>query len=120
MTWGTTTVHLRRMYTAVLMPQILFGCSAWYVRGGVRLKGTATAAIKALQTVQRQALAVVAGAFRTTARAALEVLMNVPPPELMINRLTEETCLRILASPIRRQLLELRLITTCQRPDKDP
>ena len=25
-----------------------------------------------------------------------------------------------LASPIRRQLLELRLIATCQRPDKDP
>ena len=29
MTWGVNTLNLRRMWTAVLLPQIAFACSAW-------------------------------------------------------------------------------------------
>ncbi|OQE63238.1 hypothetical protein PENNAL_c0247G02874, partial [Penicillium nalgiovense] len=30
MTWGVSTLHLRRMWIAVLLPQISFAYSAWY------------------------------------------------------------------------------------------
>lgn len=72
MAWGVTTLHLRRMWTAVLFPQISFGCSAWYTRGAYMVKNVEDEVNRTLDSIQHQALYRIAGAFRTTSRAALQ------------------------------------------------
>lgn len=103
-TWGVSLLHLRRMYTAVLWPQIAYGCSAWYARGGYGFQGAETNATKTIESIQRQALYRIAGGFRTTSRAALEVCLHIPPAMIALARTAEETCLRILTSPLRASL----------------
>ncbi|KAJ5481378.1 reverse transcriptase [Penicillium sp. IBT 31633x] len=101
MTWGVSTLHLRRMWTAVLLPQISFACSAWYTQGAYGSKSFEDRANSAFRSMQRQVLQYIAGAFRTTAGPALEVCLFVPPAPIAIQRLAEEACLRIHASLLR-------------------
>lgn len=104
MTWGVSTLHLRRMWTAVLLPQISFACSAWYTQGAYGSKSFEDRANSAFRSMQRHVLQCIAGAFRTTAGPALEVCLFVPPATIAIQRLAEEACLRIHASPLRSTL----------------
>jgi hypothetical protein len=104
MTWGVSTLHLRRMWTAVLLPQISFACSAWYTQGAYGSKSFEDRANSAFRSMQRQVLQYIAGAFRTTAGPALEVCLFVPPAPIAIQRLAEEACIRIHASPLRSTL----------------
>ncbi|KAJ5765559.1 reverse transcriptase [Penicillium odoratum] len=101
MTWGVTTLHLRRMWTAVLFPQISFGCSTWYTKGAYQAKTTENEVNRALESMQYQALYRIAGAFRTTSRAALQILLYVLPAPIATQRLAELTCLRIHTHPLR-------------------
>jgi len=110
-TWGTNTLHLRSMYTAVLFPRIAFACSVWYIRGGYGFKGVENEVRRTLESIQFRALYRIAGAFRTTSRAALEVCLHVPPPMIALDHLAKVACLRILASPVKTFLHELREAT---------
>ncbi|KAJ6118425.1 reverse transcriptase [Penicillium samsonianum] len=105
MTWGVSTLHLRRMWTAVLLPQISFACSAWYTQGAYGSKSFEDRANSTFRSMQRQVLQYIAGAFRTTAGPALEVCLFVPPATIAIQRLAEEACLRIHASPLMLELI---------------
>jgi len=119
-TWGTPILQLRRMYTAILLPQITYACSAWYVRGGYGFKGAENQIQKTMESIQHQALYRIAGAFKTTSRAALEVCLQVPPPMITLNRLAEETCLRILSSPFKHTLHRLRALQPTDCPGTNP
>lgn len=107
-TWGANTLQLRRMYTAILLPQITYACSTWYIRGGHGFKGATNEVHRTMESIQYQALYKIAGAFRTTSRAALEVCLHVPPPTVTLARMAEEACLRLLTSPLREVLLAIR------------
>lgn len=107
-TWGVTTLQLRRMYTAVLLPQINYGCSAWYIRGGHGFKAAENKVKRIMESIQYQTLYRIAGAFKTTSRAALEICLHVPPPMITLARMAEESAIRILASPLRRLLYDAR------------
>ena len=41
-TWGTGLVNLRQVYRAMVIPQMLYGCSAWHVPGKGRINRGAT------------------------------------------------------------------------------
>jgi hypothetical protein len=32
-TWGTGMINLRQVYRAMIVPQMLYGCSAWHIPG---------------------------------------------------------------------------------------
>src|SRR4051794_5579622 len=32
-TWGTSLINLRRAYKAVVVPQVMYGCSVWHTPG---------------------------------------------------------------------------------------
>ena len=113
-TWGTTLSHLRKMYTAVLWPQITFACSTWLVRAGWGFKAAENAARKAMESIQHKALYRIAGAFRTTSRDALEICLNIPPPMIALERTAKESYLRIATSPLMTTLIEIRC--SGQRP----
>ncbi|KUL81545.1 hypothetical protein ZTR_10067 [Talaromyces verruculosus] len=107
-TWGTPLLHLRKIYTAVLQPQIMYACSTWYICGGRGFVGAQRATEQAIQSIQSQALHRISGAFRRTSRQALEVCLHVPPSELTLARLAEEACLRLMTSPLRSTLHSTR------------
>jgi ribonuclease HI len=119
-TWGTDILQLRRMYTAVLLPQVTYASSVWYVRGGYGFKGAENEVQRAMESIQYKALYRIAGAFRTTSRAALEVCLHVPPPMITLIRTAEESCLRILSSPLKRTLHQIRASWPPDHPGKDP
>ncbi|KAF5861554.1 hypothetical protein ETB97_012803 [Aspergillus alliaceus] len=64
--------------------------------------------MKILESIQHGALYRISGAFKTTSRAALDVYLHVPPPQVVIKRATEDACLRILASPFYQTLQDTR------------
>jgi ribonuclease HI len=107
-TWGATTLQLRRMYIAVLLPQITYACSTWYIRGGHGFKGATNEVHRTMESIQYQTLHRIAGAFRTTSRAALEICLHIPPPQVTLARMAEEACLRLLTSPLREELHAVR------------
>ncbi|EED12707.1 hypothetical protein TSTA_052300 [Talaromyces stipitatus ATCC 10500] len=88
-TWGTSLVHLRKIYMAVLQPQI------------IGFAGAQRAAEQAIRSIQDQALHRISGAFKRTSRQALEICLHVPPAELTLAKLAEEACLWIMTSPLR-------------------
>ena len=53
-TWGTGLVNLRQVYRAMIVPQVLYGCSAWHIPGtGYTSRGSSM--ISALRKIQRRA-----------------------------------------------------------------
>jgi hypothetical protein len=64
-----------------------------------------------MESIQYKALYRIAGAFKMTSRAALEVCLHVPPPIITLTRTaeeSEESCLRIHSSPFKRTLNQIR------------
>lgn len=77
-TWGLNPKVLKWIYTTMVRPIILYGSLAWWPR---TLKSTCK---DALTRVQRTACMAIAGAFKTTPTAALEILLDLPPLHLVI------------------------------------
>ena len=97
-TWGASLSAMRRIYQAVVIPQMLFGVSAWYQPMLI----SKTRAHKISQTfvgIQKQAACLFSGAFRTTAAEALNTELHLPPIAIHMNRLVKETALRLRTGP---------------------
>ena len=61
--WGISALNLRCIYTAVLFPQFLFGCSIWFIRGSRGYQKTAADIVRCLENIQYKALCRVAEVF---------------------------------------------------------
>ena len=49
-TWGTGLINLRQVYRAMIVPQMLYGCSAWHIPGvRGKMSGSAIGAITRIQ-----------------------------------------------------------------------
>lgn len=70
-TWGAGLIQLRRIYQSVIIPALLYGCSAWHVLkpDGVHHQTS----LRSLNKIHTRAMLAIAGAYRTTATAALNV-----------------------------------------------
>jgi hypothetical protein len=78
--------------------------------------------MKTLKNIQHNTLYQIAGAFKTTSRAALEVCLPMPPPQITMKRATEDSCLRIILSSFYQILQEIqdKYLTTRRNPEQDP
>jgi hypothetical protein len=89
---------MRRIYQAVVIPQMLFGVAAWY-QPMVISKMKARTVSQPFVTIQKRAACLISGAFRTTAAEALSTELHLPPIAIHMKRLVKETAIRLRTGP---------------------
>jgi ribonuclease HI/exonuclease III len=115
-TWGLKVTELRQIYRMVIIPRMLFGISLWYQpEPGHGHKGWNRKTVAELSKIQHTALCRISGAFKTTAKQALEVELAIPPIDITLRRNTEIALVRVLASPVTKTITRIRQWATLGR-----
>jgi hypothetical protein len=103
-TWGANLVTLRQVYQAMILPQILYGCSTWYKSRPYRAPGkphlNKSRLAHALAPIQRRAAQIITGAFRTMAANAVEIESYLLPLDQQMEKTSFHSALRIISSPL--------------------
>src|SRR4029077_1188775 len=81
-----------QIYQAVILPQLLYGVTAWYDRNSSNIPATErNKRARRLAALQNRAAVIISGAFKGTAAAALDVELYMQPMELQMERIAQET-----------------------------
>jgi hypothetical protein len=94
--WGASLMAMRKVYQAVVVPQMLYGVSAWYCPAARAMPaGELRRTINEFTKVQRRAAILISGAFKSTSAAALNVELFLTPIHLLMDQIIQETAIRI-------------------------
>src|SRR5258708_29304779 len=85
---GLDFAQWRLAYNAICLPVLTYGCQLWYT-------GKQKGLVKMLQVVQNEAVRVISGAFHTTPREPLHQLLNVPPINLCLHLLVDNSAMQL-------------------------
>lgn len=108
-TWGISRESMLKLYNAIIVPQITYACSVWYIPEDVPgYKGQRVRTEKILSTIQKEALRVATGAFRTTALGVLEAETNTMPIRQRLQKVCLTTALRIRGTPLYQKMITYR------------
>ncbi|BAE65488.1 unnamed protein product [Aspergillus oryzae RIB40] len=99
-TWGAPLRAMRRIYQAVIVPQLFYAAAAWYSpKGGQIVASINQKMLAEFTQIQKQAALLISGAFRGTSAAALNVELYILPVHLQLQQIIEETAVRIRTGP---------------------
>jgi ribonuclease HI/uncharacterized protein YchJ len=105
-TWGMSLLNLRKIYQAVILRQVLYGCSAWYIPAG---EASHRKKVKDwIKSIQYKGLKVVAGAFKATSTAALEIECHIKPIPQQLDKHLWDAAMRIKTSPLYHYIEDIR------------
>ncbi|RAO74375.1 uncharacterized protein BHQ10_010387 [Talaromyces amestolkiae] len=89
---------MRRIYQAVIIPQILYGTTAWF-HPGLMTQKQITSTIKGFASIQKRAACLISSAFRTTAAEALNTELHLIPMRQQLDQLAKITAIQIRTGP---------------------
>ncbi|KAF4210539.1 hypothetical protein CNMCM5878_004249 [Aspergillus fumigatiaffinis] len=99
-TWGASLEAMRAIYRGVVIPQLLYGITAWFSPASRLIPaGEQTKIINEFTKIQKRAATLISGAFRGTAAAALDMELHLLPIRLQMQQIIEETAIRIQTGP---------------------
>jgi hypothetical protein len=104
---------MRRIYQAVVIPQMLYGAAAWY-QASMPAKER-NHIVWQLASVQKRAVILISGAFRTTAAEALNIELYLTMIKHQIERVVCETVIRIRTGPV--HAIPRSAITPCTQEE---
>lgn len=84
-TWGGSLLSLRQIYLAVVLPQLSYACSVWYLPPGE--KGRRKSHLATLELVQTKATRIITGADKATSSPALNIEAEILPLKLHLELL---------------------------------
>jgi ribonuclease HI len=96
-TWGMSLKDMRRVYQAVVVPQIMYGCSAWSIAKDTGL-GYTRKTIDTLNGLQARMARTIAGAFKATSGPALDTELFLLPMAQQIWKCNAESVNRLLST----------------------
>ncbi|KAG0158136.1 hypothetical protein PDIDSM_5649 [Penicillium digitatum] len=91
-TWGASLSAMRAIYQAVMIPQMLFGAAAWHSPLTSTLRERSY--VKQFANIQSRAACLMSGAFKTTAREALDIELHLLPMQQQLDRLVQLAAIR--------------------------
>jgi hypothetical protein len=119
-TWGAEVPELRKIYQAVIIPHIMYGCSIWSIAYR-REEGYTKQTIDSLKILQAKAGRIIGGAYKATSAPALDIELHLLPIEQQIWKTSVGTISRILSSDRMPALASFQLLrTTRSRWRKEP
>ena len=98
----------------VVVPYLTYGCSVWWQRGEVRLIQSK------LNHLQRMACLGITGAVRTTPTAAMEVMLNLPPLHILLEKYARSTTYKLFVSKYYSHFLESESIIWKRQIQENP
>ena len=115
-TWGFSLTDMQKVYLGAVVPQVFFGSSVWLALGseGSGIKTTQDKILQILTKIQKQAAALIAGAFWSTAGTALDIELFIPPIQQQLEKLNGFALTRIMGSPVESRIREPRTHQTHQ------
>lgn len=115
-TWGISLQQGVQLYKAVLLPKLAYASTVWYKSTPEHGSKTDTTKInKILNSIQKEALRVITGAWRNTALAAMEVETNTTPIHLHLQQRNEDALHRIRGSEMYAVITQDRNVRTGKR-----
>jgi hypothetical protein len=96
-TWGMGLKDMRRIYQATVVPQILYGCSAWSISKDTGL-GYTQKTMSTLNSLQAEAARIISGAFKATSGPALDTELFLLPMTQQVWKRNAETASRLLST----------------------
>jgi hypothetical protein len=96
-TWGMSLKDMRRIYQATIIPQILYGCSAWSIEKDTGL-GYTQKTMNTLNSLQAKAARIISGAFKATSGPALDTELFLLPMAQQIWKRNAEAASRLLST----------------------
>ena len=78
--WGLKPRYMKWAYTAIVQARLFYGCIVW--GPCLRLKGNKDK----INTINRLAVAILSNTRRSTPQMALEIMYNLPPNHILVER----------------------------------